>query len=87
MDRHQFATPFMHAPIPTDFFHLPALIQLYPTYQLLLQLHSICKLPIQLHPASFSMAPTGPTPRVRLNEPLEPGQTTILSTLNRGLAL
>jgi hypothetical protein len=28
-----------------------------------------------------------PTPRVRLNEPLESGQTTILNTLNKGLAL
>ena len=28
-----------------------------------------------------------PTPRVRLNEPLESGQTTILNTLNRGLTL
>jgi hypothetical protein len=28
-----------------------------------------------------------PTPRIRLNEPLELGQTTILNTLNRGLAL
>jgi hypothetical protein len=28
-----------------------------------------------------------PTPRIRPNEPLEPGQTTILNTLNKGLAL
>jgi hypothetical protein len=28
-----------------------------------------------------------PTPRIRLNKPLELGQTTILNTLNRGLAL
>ena len=28
-----------------------------------------------------------PTPRVRLNEPLESGQTTILNTLNGGLVL
>jgi hypothetical protein len=40
----------MHAPIPTDFFHLPASIQLYPTYELLLQLYPIYKLLIQLHP-------------------------------------
>jgi hypothetical protein len=28
-----------------------------------------------------------PTPRIQLNKPLESGQTTILNTLNRGLAL
>ena len=28
-----------------------------------------------------------PTPRIRLNEPLEPGQTTILSTLNGGISI
>ena len=28
-----------------------------------------------------------PTPRIRPNEPLESGQTTILNTLNGGLAL
>jgi hypothetical protein len=54
------------------------LIHLHPIYKLLIQLHRICQL---------NMAPTGPTPRVRPNEPLEPGQTTISSILNGAISI